>query len=165
MVSSTFKDFQTVYEVEIWCLCTVTFGQKSSKSNSRPVYGLQLYGISGYCQTCRNYQQAPQRSQNLDFHSQFSGLKIIGIFQIFSLKKNRLGDQDVYCKVASSRLSWLVAHSRIFRLFMKGKFDAYVLWPLAKSVQYWIVDRLLLATLGYVVLCQNCSTNLERYLV
>ena len=30
-------------------------------------------------------------------------------------------------KVASSRLSWLVAHSRIFRLFMKGKFDAYVL--------------------------------------
>ena len=32
-----------------------------------------------------------------------------------------------YRKVASSRLSWLVAHSRIFRLFIKGKFDAYVL--------------------------------------
>ena len=32
-----------------------------------------------------------------------------------------------YCKVASSRLSWLVAQLRIFRLFMKGKFDAYVL--------------------------------------
>ena len=30
---------------------------------------------------------------------------------------------------------------RIFRLFMKGKFDAYVLWPLAKRVQNWIVDR------------------------
>jgi hypothetical protein len=29
-------------------------------------------------------------------------------------------------KVASSRLSRFVAHSRIFRLFMKGKFDAYV---------------------------------------
>ena len=24
---------------------------------------------------------------------------------------------------------------------MKGKFDAYVLWPLAKIVQNWIVDR------------------------
>ena len=24
---------------------------------------------------------------------------------------------------------------------MKGKFDAYVLWPYAKSVQNWIVDR------------------------
>ena len=32
-----------------------------------------------------------------------------------------------YRKVASNRLSWIVAHSRIFRLFMKGKFDAYVL--------------------------------------
>ena len=44
-------------------------------------------------------------------------------------------------KVASSRLSQLVAHLRIFRLFMKGKFDAYVLWPLAKKYQNWIVDR------------------------
>ena len=32
-----------------------------------------------------------------------------------------------YRKVASSRLSWLVAHLHIFKLFMKGKFDAYVL--------------------------------------
>ena len=31
--------------------------------------------------------------------------------------------------------------SRIFRLFMKGKFDAYVLWPLEKSVQHWLVER------------------------
>ena len=35
-----------------------------------------------------------------------------------------------YRKVASSRLSWLVAHFRIFRLFMKWEFDGYVLWPL-----------------------------------
>ena len=40
-----------------------------------------------------------------------------------------------YRKVASSRLSWIVEHLRIFRLFMKGKFDAYVLYPLAKRVQ------------------------------
>ena len=33
----------------------------------------------------------------------------------------------MYRKVASSRLSQLVAHSRIFTLFLKGKFDAYVL--------------------------------------
>ena len=32
-----------------------------------------------------------------------------------------------YSKVASSSLSWLVAHFWIFRLFVKGKFDAYVL--------------------------------------
>ena len=32
-----------------------------------------------------------------------------------------------YRKVASSRLSWLVAHFHISRLFMKGKFDAFVL--------------------------------------
>ena len=46
-----------------------------------------------------------------------------------------------YRKVASSRLFRLIAHLRIFRLFMKGKFDAYVLWSLAKIVQNWIVDQ------------------------
>ena len=30
---------------------------------------------------------------------------------------------------------------RIFRLFMEGIFDGYVLWPLDKKVQNWIVDR------------------------
>ena len=48
---------------------------------------------------------------------------------------------SIYRKVMSSRLSWLVAHLRIIRLFMKGKFDAYVLWSLAQRVQNWIVDR------------------------
>ena len=42
----------------------------------------------------------------------------------------------IYCKVAST--SWLVS---IFRMFMKGKFDAYILWPFAISFQNWIVDR------------------------
>ena len=41
-VSSTPKDFQTVYEGEILCLCTVTFGQNGPKLNSSPVYCLQL---------------------------------------------------------------------------------------------------------------------------
>ena len=34
--------------------------------------------------------------------------------------------------------SQAVAHSRIFRLFMKGKYDACVLWPLYKRVKNWI---------------------------
>ena len=37
----------------------------------------------------------------------------------------------IYCKVASRSTSWLVARPGIFRLFVKGKFDPYVLWPLA----------------------------------
>ena len=36
------KEFQTVYKGEIWCLCTVTFGQNISKLNSRPVYYSQI---------------------------------------------------------------------------------------------------------------------------
>ena len=48
-------------------------------------------------------------------------MKTIGRFRIGDVmnKTNR--------KVASSRLFRLVAHSMILRLFMKGKFDAYVL--------------------------------------
>ena len=46
-----------------------------------------------------------------------------------------------YCKVTSRSMARLVAHPRIFRLFMEGKFDAYVLWPLAQRVQNWTVDR------------------------
>ena len=37
----------------------------------------------------------------------------------------------IYRKVASSSTSRLVARPRIFWLLMKGKFDPYVLWPLA----------------------------------
>ena len=40
--STTSNDFQTVYGVEIWCLCT--FGQKGLKLNNSPIYCLQLYG-------------------------------------------------------------------------------------------------------------------------
>ena len=35
-------------------------------------------------------------------------------------------------------MSWLVTHQRICRLFMKRKFNAYVLWPLDKRIQNWI---------------------------
>ena len=43
--------------------------------------------------------------------------------KLFTPKINIL--TPTYRKVASSRLSQLVAHPRIFRLFMKGKYDAY----------------------------------------
>ena len=46
-----------------------------------------------------------------------------------------------YRKVASRSTSRLVAHLRVFRLLMKGRFDAYVLWPLTKRFKNWIVDR------------------------
>ena len=40
---------------------------------------------------------------------------------------NNFGEfQSTYRKVASSRLSRLVARPSIFRMFMKGKFDAYL---------------------------------------
>ena len=45
-----------------------------------------------------------------------------------------------YHKVPSSTLSWLVALPRIFRRLMNRKCYAYVLWPLAKKFQNWIVD-------------------------
>ena len=57
----------------------------------------------------------------------------------------------MYSKVASRSTFWLVAHPSIFRMFMKGKFDAYLLWPFTKSFQNWIVylSTALLATLRY----------------
>ena len=45
-----------------------------------------------------------------------------------------------YRKVVSSSLSQLVALFQIFKRLMRGKFDAYVLEPLSKKFQIWIVD-------------------------
>ena len=49
----------------------------------------------------------------------------LGWFTVDEFAINHLNTN--YRKVASSRLSRLVAHFHVFRLFMKGKFDAYVL--------------------------------------
>ena len=46
-----------------------------------------------------------------------------------------------YHKVASSSLSWLVAHPKVYRLLIEAKFDPYVVWPLTKSSKNWIVDQ------------------------
>ena len=65
-------------------------------------------------------------------------MQTVAVLQISKLPTKQI--YLIYRKVASSRLSRLVAHTGIFRLFMKGNFDAYVLWPLDKMVQNWIVD-------------------------
>ena len=58
-----------------------------------------------------------------------------------SFSEKCLPISNTYRKVANSSLSQLVAPFQIFRRLMKGKFDAYVLWPLAKKFQNWIVDQ------------------------
>jgi hypothetical protein len=48
--------FQTVYEGEFWCLCTVTLEQNGPKLNSRPVYySSRLYGKSLFCHKSRGW--------------------------------------------------------------------------------------------------------------
>ena len=46
---------------------------------------------------------------------------------------------------------------------MKGKFDAYVLWPLAKRVQNWIVDWFTARnfTVGWRKLLDDAQVNVE----
>ena len=73
-----------------------------------------------------------QQSLHLKFFDFIANLSIYWLLENWN---------DWYRKVVSSWLSWLVAHPSIFKLFMKGKFDAYLLWPLAQRVQNWIVDR------------------------
>ena len=63
-------------------------------------------------------------------------------FHAYSDTSSTQSREFIHCKVASTRLSWwLVALPKIFRKLIKEKFDAYVLWPLAKKFQNWIVDR------------------------
>ena len=87
------------------------------------------------CQCCRKKPKTAVGSFS-NWKLSFVLSPTFEVSQRFYIKK-----KYIYRKVASSRLSRLVAHLAIFRLFMKGKFDAYVLWPLAKRVQNWIVDR------------------------
>ena len=76
-LSSTLKDFQTVYEEEIWCLCTVTFGQKVPKLNSRPVYCLRLYGNLYFIKWQEIIQQGIHGSDHKDFYVHVEGLLLI----------------------------------------------------------------------------------------
>ena len=39
-------------------------------------------------------------------------------------------------------------------MFMNRKFDAYVLWPLTKSVQNWIVNQ---STASNFMVCESCT--------
>jgi hypothetical protein len=70
---------------------------------------------------------------------QFKVYEFLTYFKTISRGKNDV--ENIYRKVASRSTSWLVAHPRIFRLFMKEKFDAYVLQPFNERVQNWIVAQ------------------------
>ena len=41
-----------------------------------------------------------------------------------------------YRKVVSIKVSWLEAGFRFYQLFMKGKFDVYLLWPFKKKLVF-----------------------------
>jgi hypothetical protein len=64
---------------------------------------------------------------------QFKVYEFLTYFKTISRGKNDV--ENIYRKVASRSTSWLVAHPRIFRLFMKEKFDAYVLQPFNERMQ------------------------------
>ena len=61
----------------------------------------------------------------------------IGYKLFTNIKKVNLSGYFLPSKISdfSYSIETLVAQPSIFRLFMKGKFDAYVLWPLAQKVQ------------------------------
>ena len=77
------------------------------------------------------------------------------VFQFYSFHNVTFYD---YCKVASSRLYWLVANLRTFRQFMKGKFEAYVLVlrPSAKRVQNWTIDH---STASNFTVCREIANT------
>ena len=63
---------------------------------------------------------------------QLCGAQCTGSDSLVQNLKSFVGrDLKIYRKVASRSTSRLVARPEIFRLFIKGKFDPYVLWPLA----------------------------------
>ena len=64
-------------------------------------------------------------------------------------------------KVAWRSTSRLLACPRIFRLFMKGKFDSYVLWPLSKRVQNWTIDGS--TACNFTVIQMNSSEKIRSF--
>ena len=42
--------------------------------------------------------------------------------------------KSIYYKVVSNNTFILEAHAGFFRLFMKGKFDVYLLWPFGEKL-------------------------------
>ena len=57
--------------------------------------------------------------------------------------------------VGNRSMSCLIVHPRIFKMFMKGKFDAYVLWHLARKFQNWIVVWSTACDFMVVAICQK----------
>ena len=90
-----------------------------------------------YQTACKNVENSYHQCH----HSMGMSCSLKRPFEYKNKGKMNTENENIYRKVSSRSTSRLVAHPSIFRMFMKGKFDAYVLWPLAKSFQNWIVDR------------------------
>jgi hypothetical protein len=57
------------------------------------------------------------------------------------MKVEKVLDFVKYHKVESSNTSHLEAHAGIYRLLMKGIFNAYVLWPIDKKLIFELVTH------------------------
>ena len=70
------------------------FDQAGHQTMSAYIENKHFFTKSCHRQTYQNYEEPPQRLQNLYIQSHFSASKINGIFLIFfSVKNIRLGDQ------------------------------------------------------------------------
>jgi hypothetical protein len=67
----------------------------------------------------------------------FDEEKVVSMLKVLNLKVSSLSAYNN--RVASINTSWLEACFRFYRLFMKKKFDDYLLWPFKKKVIYYLV--------------------------
>ena len=61
----------------------------------------------------------------------------------------------MYRKIASSNTSRLEAHVGFFRLFMKGIFCPYVIWPFDKKLIFKLVTRIRTRDYTVIILFHN----------
>ena len=108
-------------------------------ANSK-LYNMAITVVEFQVHGCRIFFQSLDQ---VNMEKRYEMLHIVqnSIWKKKNQARDNVGKFHTYRKVVSSRLFWLVAHLRIFRLFMKGKFDAYVLRPLAKLIQNWIINQ------------------------
>ena len=101
-----------------------------------PIINFELKGKRSRAEpSWKSFSSSPDSSQLGSDSSLVVATALAGLDLVFPPKI--IG---MYHKVISSKLSRLVTNPRIFRLFMKGNFDPYVLCHLAKKVQNWKVD-------------------------
>ena len=98
--------------------------------NALKVFGLSAWPRSAKKKNCDKHEKSPHFKRILSWDI----LRLNKCFKQIYVHWDVL-ENEKKCKVASRSTSQLVAQLRIFRLFMEGIFDAYVLYPLDKRVQ------------------------------